>query len=477
MTRSKQSRIKTALSALLFLTDLVLVTAGFGMGYWLRANIPVPAAPEDPRPLTSYLSMWVVFVISTILVFYFYRLYHMARAASRLDEAYAIFGGVSIGMLVTIGVTELLLKNSVYELDYPRGMIVYAWVVTIVLVVAGRWVHRLVVRSLRRRGVGCDRVLIVGSGEVARAIIQKIQWSPYLGYELVGVVNGNDRREALGAPVIGSQGELPRLIDAYEVDEVIIALPEASHRELLQLTAACQRGRVSIKVFPDVFQIMTSGVTIDDLGGMPLLNVRDVRYRGWKLSLKRAIDIVGSIVGLVLLSPFMLLTALLVKLTSPGPVFYAQERMSLDGRPIQIIKFRSMRADAEADGPGWTVADDPRRTRLGEWMRGKNWDEIPQLINVLLGDMSLVGPRPERPVYVQRFQQSIPRYMERHREKAGLTGWAQVNGLRGDTSIVERTKYDLWYIENWSLWLDIKILIRTVFQTVSGIFTKSRRGY
>jgi lipopolysaccharide/colanic/teichoic acid biosynthesis glycosyltransferase len=162
-----------------------------------------------------------------------------------------------------------------------------------------------------------------------------------------------------------------------------------------------------------------------------------------------------------------MLFALLIRLESPGPVFYCQERMGLDGRPFQMIKLRTMREDAEQTGPGWTTKDDPRRTRLGGWLRAKNIDEFPQLINVLLGDMSLVGPRPERPVYVQHFRQSIPRYMDRHREKAGMTGWAQVNGLRGDTSIPERTKYDLWYVENWSLWLDIKIIMRTVLQTIT----------
>ena len=213
---------------------------------------------------------------------------------------------------------------------------------------------------------------------------------------------------------------------------------------------------------------MTTGVSIDDLGGLPLLNVRDIQLRGWRLSLKRAMDLIGASIGLVLLSPFMLLMALLIKLDSPGPVFYYQERMGLDGRPFQMFKFRSMRQDAEEDGPGWTTKDDPRRTRIGALLRSKNIDELPQLINVLLGDMSLVGPRPERPIYVEKFRNSIPRYMERHREKAGMTGWAQVNGLRGDTSIAERTKYDLWYVENWSLWLDIKIIVRTIVQTLFG---------
>jgi exopolysaccharide biosynthesis polyprenyl glycosylphosphotransferase len=205
-------------------------------------------------------------------------------------------------------------------------------------------------------------------------------------------------------------------------------------------------------------------VTISDLGGLPLLTIRDVALRGWKLTLKRLVDVAGSSLALLFISPLMMLVAFLVKLDSPGPVFFAQERMGLDAKPFKVLKFRSMRQDAEVNGPGWTTKDDPRRTRIGAFIRKTSIDELPQFINVLMGDMSLVGPRPEQPAYVEKFRQSIPRYMDRHREKAGLTGWAQINGLRGDTSIVERTKYDLWYIENWSLWLDFKILLRTAFK-------------
>ncbi|MCP4514512.1 MAG: exopolysaccharide biosynthesis polyprenyl glycosylphosphotransferase, partial [Delftia sp.] len=210
---------------------------------------------------------------------------------------------------------------------------------------------------------------------------------------------------------------------------------------------------------------MASEVSIGDLGGLPLLSVRAVALRGWRRTVQRAIDIAGSGPGLALLSPFMLGLAFLIKRDSPGSVFYAQERMGLDARPFWCLKFRTMRPDAEKDGPGWTTKDDPRRTRIGEFLRRASIDELPQLINILLGEMSLVGPRPERPVYVEQFRRSIPRYMDRHLEKAGLTGWAQVNGLRGDTSIIERTKYDVWYIENWSLRLDFKIIIRTILNT------------
>jgi Undecaprenyl-phosphate glucose phosphotransferase len=267
----------------------------------------------------------------------------------------------------------------------------------------------------------------------------------------------------LGAPVLGGREDLAEIIEQHQVDEVIIALPEAPHREILLLISECEKDKVVIKVYPDLFQIMAGQMSIGDLGGLPLLTVRDVALRGWQRASKRALDLVGSAVGLVLLSPFFMLMAALIKLDSPGPVFYAQERMGLDARPFLILKFRSMRSDAEKHGPGWTVEGDPRVTRLGRIIRRLNVDELPQLINVLLGEMSLVGPRPERPVYVQQFRRSIPRYMDRHWQRSGMAGWAQVNGLRGDTSIAERTKYDLWYIENWSLLLDIKILIRTIF--------------
>jgi len=333
--------------------------------------------------------------------------------------------------------------------------------------VVGRMSLRFTTVRLREAGIGRDNVLIIGSGEVARTIAEKIRWSSQLGYTIVGVVNGAPGQKVGEVPIIGTTGELPELIDAYDVDEVIIALPEASHRELVQLVSKCQRGRVNIKVYPDIFAYMSGGITVDDLNGLPLLSVRDVALRGWKLSLKRAMDIVGSFVGLIILSPALVMTAIAIKLESPGPVFFCQDRMGLDGRPFPMIKFRTMRQDAERDGPGWTKPGDPRVTRLGAFMRKTNWDEIPNLINVFYGQMSLVGPRPEQPYYVQRFREYIPRYMERHREKAGMTGWAQVNGLRGDTSILERTKYDLWYVENWSLWLDIKIVIRTIFRTIT----------
>jgi Undecaprenyl-phosphate glucose phosphotransferase len=285
---------------------------------------------------------------------------------------------------------------------------------------------------------------------------------------LVGVVDDRPTNGEFSSPWLGPTAQLGELIDRYQVGEVFIGMPEASHQKILQIISNAQRDQVGIKVFPDLFQIIASPVGIGDLNGLPMVTVRDVALRGWRLTLKRLVDVVISGAALVATSPIMLFTAILIKLDSPGPVFYTQVRMGLDARPFKILKFRSMRMDAEMAGPGWTVKGDPRKTRLGGILRRFHIDELPQFINVLLGDMSVVGPRPERPVFVDQFRRLVPRYMERHQEKAGLTGWAQVNGLRGDTSIIERTKYDLYYIENWSLLFDFKIILRTIWVMLSG---------
>jgi len=467
-------RIRGLLHLGLVASDALMLSIGFVLGYLARARLPLPALPVNPPSFTSYLPMMVVHVLSVLLVFYLARMYHQRRAVSRIDEGYAVAQNVSIGTFLAIAVETLAFKNSALELDYPRGVIIYAWIFGIALTILGREAHRQMVIRLRDWGLARDNVLIIGAGEVARAITDRIRQTPHLGYTIVGAINGAGSAQMGDIPMIGTTADLPDLIDEYDVDEVIIALPEASHRELVDLVSKCQRGRVNIKVYPDIFAYITGGLTVDDLNGLPMLSVRDVALRGWKLSLKRGMDIVGSFIGLVLLSPPLVLTAILIKLESSGPVFFCQERMGLDGRPFPMIKFRTMRQDSEDAGPGWTVEDDPRVTRIGRLLRRTNFDELPNLINVFYGQMSLVGPRPEQPYYVQKFREFIPRYMERHREKSGMTGWAQVNGLRGDTSILERTKFDLWYVENWSLWLDIKIVLRTIFQT---IFHRSRNAY
>jgi exopolysaccharide biosynthesis polyprenyl glycosylphosphotransferase len=452
----------------LVLADALLTSLAFYMGYLLRLAIKWPSLPENISVFGEYVGMLAIQVLCVLGLSFFYGLYRERRARPWVDEVAAIAGAVSIGTLIAIAFTSFIFKNSLLELDYSRGMVLYAWLLAILLISVGHYIHRRLVEWLRARGWSEVRVIVVGSDQVGQMIVQKLLHSPGLGYRVVGVVNGHARRLVHGVPVLGIVDQLTDLIIEHEINEVIIGEPDATHQELLRLIALCERGRAEIKIFPDLFQIMASEISIGDLNGLPLLNVRDVALRGWKLQIKRAMDLVVSTIGLIVLSPLMLLLALLVKLDSSGPALYAQERMGLDAKPFWIIKFRSMCQDAEANGPGWTVKGDPRCTKVGRFLRHTNLDELPQLINVLLGEMSLVGPRPERPVYVEQFQRTIPRYMDRHRIKTGMTSWAVVNDLRGDTSIAERTKYDLWYVENWSLLLDIKIILRTILQLGSS---------
>jgi len=457
-------RIRVWLAVLTVAVDAVAAALGFYLSYRLREAIPFPTELRL-GPFRNYLGLQAIYVASIIAVFFLSRLYHPKRDSSRIDLFYRLLSGIAIGTILSTSLSYLIAQGEVL---LTRGTVVYSLLTTISLVGVGRLLVSRLERALQARHP--DRLILVGTGEVARMILQKTLQSPHLGYRVVGFVDGDARAaEVAGLPVLGSPSHLSEIITAQGASEVIIALPEATHDELLDMIQACELAHASVRIFPDLFQIVASEVSIGDLDGLPMLTVRDVALRGWKLAVKRTMDVVVSALLLVLLSPFLMLLALLIKLESEGPVFYTQVRVGLDGRPFEMIKFRSMRVDAEQDtGPVWATEDDPRRTRLGAFLRKTSLDELPQLINVLVGDMSLVGPRPERPVFVDQFRQVVPRYMERHKEKAGMTGWAQVNGLRGDTSIVERTKYDLYYIENWSLLFDIKILLRTALNAFRG---------
>jgi exopolysaccharide biosynthesis polyprenyl glycosylphosphotransferase len=404
--------------------------------------------------------------VLTAPVFALNGLYVLKRSRSRIDESNRVLAAVSILIVTVMAISAVISK----DFDYSRLMLGLIWLLSLILVVAGRLLHSQIQSLLRANGIGEDRVLIVGTGDIAKMILDKMRLSRGLGYRPVGfVVEEQGPASVFGIPVLGLVDDIQALLKENRIDEVIITIPTLSHRQLLEIVAKCQKHSVNIKCYPDLFQIMASEVNISDLDGLPLITVRDVALKGWNLVLKRWVDVVFSAVSLVIISPIMLSVAFLIKLTSPrGPVFFTQERVGLDGKPFQVLKFRSMKPDAESKtGPVWAHRSDDRTTALGKWLRRYSIDELPQLVNVLVGEMSLVGPRPERPYFVEQFKKTVPRYFERHNEKAGLTGWAQVNGLRGNTSIEDRTAYDLWYVENWTLWLDFKIIMKTIF-TVFG---------
>jgi exopolysaccharide biosynthesis polyprenyl glycosylphosphotransferase len=312
------------------------------------------------------------------------------------------------------------------------------------------------------------RVLIIGAGKAGNRVAHLIFKNPRIRAEVIGFLDKEplmDTDEDLQAafPVLGSSYDLGRILEEYQVDEVIVAFSTAPHQRFLEMIWECDRRGVNISFVPRLFEAATVQSVMEDIGGIPLMHSNRVRLQGYNVAIKRTFDLLGAGMGLALLCPLLLLIALVVRLDSPGPVFFRQARSGRDGRTFFMYKFRSMRTDAEDLGT-WTKQQDPRRTRVGRFLRAWNLDELPQLWNVLRGEMSLVGPRPEQTTYVELFEESIYRYAHRHRIKSGITGWAQVNGLRGDTSIDERVLFDNYYIENWSPWLDIKIIILTLFQ-------------
>ena len=446
---------------------LDLLCVGFAFYLAWRGDNSLKSLGFEPPSEDTYKLMLAVLLVTVLAAFNFAGLYTLKRGVSRVDEFIKICSATSVGVVAGLAVNAFIFGGSGFV--FSRQLLLSGWALAILFVTTERLIYSGIISMLRRRGVTTENALVVGTGTPAHTVIETVRRSPHLGYRIVGVVTddgGDDANvcDVLGVPVLGTVHDLVPLIRREKVDEVLIALAGASQARLVELVDRCADDPVNVTVYPDTFQLITNNeLSIGDFGGLPMVQVRQIALRGWNRALKRGLDILVSGVILVLFSPLLLLLAALVKLTSPGPVFLVQERVGRDGVVFGCLKFRTMVVNAEAKtGPVWATPDDPRRTRLGAFMRRYSLDEFPQFINVLLGEMSVVGPRPERPHFVDQFTQSIPRYQRRHMEKAGLTGWAVVNGLRGNTSIEERTRYDLYYVENWSLLFDLKIIAKTV---------------
>jgi exopolysaccharide biosynthesis polyprenyl glycosylphosphotransferase len=454
----------------LIVSDAIGINVGFIGSYWLLYQSQIALVYQAPE--TEEIALFLLlFNLACAIIFLANGLYVFKRGVSRIDEAYKVF---VVGTIVTL-VASVIATSS--GLRFTTLNLIYAWLAATALVVLLRNIHRSIVYALRLAGYDRAPTLIIGSGPAGQMIAQMITDAAYLGYDVQGYLSDSDPVGTVqqGVPVLGTLRDIRRVVQSHQIGEVLVALSGIDQHAVLEMVAACEDLPVAIKIYPDAFQIITNNeVSLGDLGGLPLMSIKSSPLdRGWNRFLKRALDLTGAIFGLIFLSPVLLLIAILVKIDSHGPAFFVQERVGMNGDPFPMIKFRSMRTDSEARGPGWTTADDPRKTRLGQFIRRFSIDELPQLINVLLGDMSLVGPRPEQPYFVEQFRQRIPHYMRRHKEKAGMTGWAQVNGLRGDTSIEDRTRYDLYYVENWSVLFDLKIIIR---QLVT-VFRKGNNAY
>lgn len=450
------------LPSILLLTDLLVLESAFLCVYWARflsGWFPVPKGiPELGVYLAGSLGMLLLFVG----IFYALGMYDLKRRPSVVDDITGLARGLLLGA-VLLSAAAFFYRGYSFSRTFVAGFCVTSYAFLVAGRVFARYLH-LVARGM---GVGMERVALLGRGSMQERVLHTLRARPGLGVQIVGeVLRPGFDPGALRA--LGTLDEIDRIVEREAVDALFVTLPL---REIEQLSPILERladSHVRVSLVPELDEMRASTLRVHYIEGLPFLEMRQVALTGIHRVFKRAFDIVVSGFLLLVTLPALLCIALAVRLTSPGPVLYRQQRVGRDGRLFDMLKFRTMRADAESQtGPVFARAGDPRRTRVGEWLRSYSLDELPQLYNVLRGDMSLVGPRPERPVFVQEFRTTIPRYFERHKVRSGITGWAQVNGLRGDTPLEERTRYDIHYVENWSLAFDVKILAMTLRSVLS----------
>jgi len=443
------------------LVDALVVVGAWLASYWVRFIVAPIAVTKGFPEFTAYAALAPLIALLWMGVLTFMRVYESHRMLSRVHEVKLILHAHGMALLLFIALTYFS-----EEYKYSRLVMLYFAVIGAVALVAFRLVLRNVLCGLRARGFNLRHVLAVGEGPALESMLVRLEMFPELGLRVAGVATQDGATRLIcGKPVLGSFDDVADLLRSTQADEVLIALPPSQSQQIDRLLDLLKDETLDIRMVPDVHRYVTLGCETEDFDGVPVVRINDAPMSGLGAISKRVTDIALSAVGLLLLAPLLVLIGALVKATSHGSVLYAQERMGLDGRSFSMLKFRSMRSDAESEtGAVWARAKDDRRTAFGTFLRKTSLDELPQLWNVLCGDMSLVGPRPERPVFVHRFRKEIPHYMLRHKVRAGITGWAQINGWRGDTSLDRRVECDLFYIRNWSYGLDLKILVLTLWK-------------
>ena len=446
--------------------DAIVIIISYGLAWLLMINGFVPTR-GDPLRSEFYLMALLIVIPVYLLLYAVFQLYTPKRVQGRRLEFANICKANAIGLLMFTLVLYLISKNPFWY-NFSRPMVLYFFVINIVLETVERNLIRLLLRSMRARGYNLKHILLVGYSRAAEGYIDRVKQNPEWGYHIAGILDDQKAlgEEYKGIRVLGKIQDLQSILDMNVLDEIAITLSIDQFSNLGAIVAVCEKSGVHTKFIPDYNNIIPTRPYMEDLLGLPVIHIRHVPLtNGLNKFMKRTVDIFGAIVAIILFSPVMLVTAILVKVTSPGPVIFCQERVGLHNRPFKMYKFRSMEVQAPSDEKSkWTTPHDPRVTPVGRFIRKTSIDEMPQFFNVLKGDMSLVGPRPERPFFVEKFKEEIPRYMVKHQVRPGLTGWAQVNGYRGDTSITKRIECDLYYIENWTLGLDFKILFLTIFK-------------
>jgi len=469
---------RSGLVGLFVLSDSVAILFSYFYSYLFRFYvylIPVDPAKGIP-PLHQYVVVFPLFLATHLLIFYFQGFYRTRLQRAKIDD----FLAVCLNAILTIAIDFFGIMSYLYgysqgsrplfrvTFKLSHGFLAVYFVVAIFMITFFRNQIFFYMKRRYAKGLNLQNVLVIGAGEMGKAVAQKILVYKDLGFRLKGFLDderpvGEKIEIDGGVEVLGRIQDLGPILDRGEVNEVFVALDLNNYAKIQETIKVAHRYVVNIRLIPDLFQLLTLKANIQDLDGFPVISIDDVSLRGGKSLLKRVIDIVFSSLALIVLSPLLLVIAVVVKLTSPGPVFFRQERMGLDGRRFNMIKFRTMiRSAEEESGPVMSRPGDPRMTKVGRLLRKFSLDELPQLVNVLKGEMSLIGPRPERPEFVREFTGKIPNYMLRHKVKCGITGWAQVHGLRQDTPISKRIEYDFYYIQNWSLGLELKIVWMTL---------------
>jgi len=448
------------------LWDLVSTATAWLTAYWLRFESGIFSVFHDVPEFALCWQKTPIILILAALAYRFTGQYAIHRFRRLREEVVSIVQGIALMGLLVIAATFGL--HDGYD---SRATMALFLALTGVTILATRRLSWSAIRWLRRRGYNQTQSVIVGAGRVARRTARILRQASWLGVKNIGFVEDRPTRWSSDLDILGTSADLPRLVERYRISHVFIALPMNRYDEARRVFDILSQVLVEVCLVADVPGLAALSLTTTDLHGLPVIGLRESPHFGLNVVVKRAMDIVLSALALVVLSPLMLMVALLVKLTSRGPVFYRQERCGLNGQSFQMLKFRSMGVDAEQQtGAVWAVKDDPRRTWFGTFLRKTSLDELPQFINVLKGDMSLVGPRPERPVFIQQFKKTIPNYHARHSVKAGITGWAQVHGWRGNTSLRKRVQFDLYYITHWTPWLDLRILWMTFWH---GLFNRN----
>ncbi|MAJ60203.1 MAG: undecaprenyl-phosphate glucose phosphotransferase [bacterium TMED88] len=457
-------RYGEVLRTLLIASDLALVATAWLGAYWIRF-FTVLEAPMGVPSLTAYVAALSAILPVGWILLRRQGLYQAKRFGSLLSESLDIVKATLAGVMILLAASFFFKMSDTYS----RGVVMAFSLLAPGLLISLRVVVRGLLRKARKRGFNLRYVLVVGGGHLSEEVIRRIHAHPESGIHIRGVLaDGPKDRMIMGERVIGGYSDLAQALKPERVDQVILALPHDHWPLLSKILKELEDSTVAVRLAPDLLHVLTLRSSIEELDGLPMIGLRDTPLVGWASVYKRGVDVIGSAGLMLATSPLLVGIAVLIRASGPGGVLYRQRRVGLDGREFKMLKFRTMRIEAEAGGAVWSSADDPRRTGIGTVLRRFSLDELPQLWNVLRGEMSLVGPRPERPIFIQEFRREIPGYMLRHKVKSGMTGWAQVHGWRGDSSLHKRIDHDIYYIQNWSAGLDFRILMMTVISVWKG---------